>query len=329
MRFTVAPMVNTFAVRSFSATPDGTDSLSAVDAASTNASLLEAAKIMTDEKTLDVAVALTSNHNFVIRGVMDFIEGVHNFAELPYWGAIVATTIFLRVLMTPIALKTLQSSARMAHLRPALQKVQDAMTKDANASDNNTKVMYQKEMQALFLKYKVNPLRAVLWPFFQLPIFVSFFMALRGMGDCYPGLATGGAFWFTDLTAADSTYILPVINSLSFLAMLELGADGVQMKQQATFKNVMRGLAVAMIPLTASMPQAVFVYWASNNVFSILQTSLLKKQSLREYFDIPNMPTPENTPELKIRNPLVALSDVSNFLLMYCPVLIFCSFLFV
>ena len=40
------------------------------------------------------------------------------------------------------------------------------------------------------------------------------------MGQNFPGLTTGGAAWFTDLTAADPTYIFPVITSLSFLVRI-------------------------------------------------------------------------------------------------------------
>ena len=46
------------------------------------------------------------------------------------------------------------------------------------------------------------------------------------MGEYYPAMATGGASWFTDLTAADPTYAFPVITAFSFWLMIELGADG-------------------------------------------------------------------------------------------------------
>lgn len=72
-------------------------------------------------------------------------------------------------------------------------------------------------------------------------------------------MQTGGALWFTDLTIADPYYALPVITGLTFLLTVELGAaDGMQgqpPEQMAKMKNFMRIFAVALVPLSASLPQ--------------------------------------------------------------------------
>ena len=81
----------------------------------------------------------------------------------------------------------------------------------------------------------------------------------------------GGVLWFTDLTVADPTYALPVLTSLTFLATVELGAaDGMQGQSADMLKNLknfMRGLAVVMVPFTASLP-AVRVPLASSDSHS-------------------------------------------------------------
>ncbi len=78
------------------------------------------------------------------------------------------------------------------------------------------------------------------------------------LGHQVPSLMDGGALWFTDLTVADPTYALPVLTSLTFLATVELGAaDGMQGQSADMLKNLknfMRGLAVVMVPFTASLP---------------------------------------------------------------------------
>ncbi len=142
----------------------------------------------------------------------------------------------------------------MAAMRPEMEKVQNKMKADPNIDSMEVKLRYQTEMKALFTVYKVNPLRALMWPFVQFPIFIGLFMALRDMGLHYPDMATGGTLWFTDLTAADPYYILPIFNSLSFLAMIEMGSDGMNADQKGPFKWMMRGMAVIMIPVTLSMP---------------------------------------------------------------------------
>lgn len=216
---------------------------------------------LADSTVVDAATAVVTQApaklNFVVEHIMSGIDLIHTFSGMPYWGAIVVATVGIRLMLLPVALKTVQGSARMAAVRPEMQKVQDRMAKDPHAGEVNMKMKYQKEIQALLAKHKVNPFRAMLWPFFQFPVFIALFMALREMGAYYPGFATGGALWFTDLSAPDALLLLPIINSVSFLAMIELGSDGVQMQQQQTFKNVMRGLAVVMVPLTMSMPQVL------------------------------------------------------------------------
>jgi len=187
--------------------------------------------------------------------VMTFIETVHNLVGVPYWEAIVIATIILRICLLPVAIKTIQSAARMAAVRPEMQKLQDVMNSDPNINDMSVKLRYQKEMQALFVKFKVNPLNALLMPLLQIPLFIAVFTGLRDMGNHFSGFETGGYLWFTNLSAADPYFILPILNSVTFLAMAELGFDGMDKKQTEQMKWGMRALAVAMVPLTATMPQ--------------------------------------------------------------------------
>ncbi len=67
----------------------------------------------------------------------------------------------------------------------------------------------------------------------------------------------GGLFWFTDLTAADPSYALPIITFSMFLLAIELGsADGMQgqsPKAIKTFKNVMRGVVLIAIPFSTHL----------------------------------------------------------------------------
>eukprot|EP01039_Chlorochromonas_danica_P001056 gene1057-1144_t len=302
--------------RNFSATSSPpTDNLSSSSSSSLTDALTNT--VLTDPTAVDLTATAASalatgggleEVGFAFRHVMLFLDNLHTMAGIPYWEAIVLTTIGLRVCLLPVVLKTVQGSARMALMRPDMQKVQDRMKEDSNLDDPNVKLRYQQEMKALFAKYKVNPLRAVLWPMFQLPIFIAFFVALREMGQYFPGMTTGGAYWFSDLTASDAYYVLPILNSLSFLLMFELGSDGMQMGQQGTFKTVMRGMSVAMVPLTASMPQGVFVYWISNNFFSLGQTYILKNKKLRELLDIPE--PPKDAPVFKPVNPIKAIAEL-------------------
>lgn len=67
-------------------------------------------------------------------------------------------------------------------------------------------------------------------PLVQAPIFMSFFMGLRGMANVpVESMKEQGLFWFTDLTLPDQFYLLPIITSLTLLATIEVNEQFVQL----------------------------------------------------------------------------------------------------
>lgn len=186
--------------------------------------------------------------------IMNLIESIHSVGGLPYWESIVVLTVGVRLILLPLGIKAIQNGARMGVLRPDMEKVNKAFADDPRNAEPAVRGYYQKEMRALFQKHKVNPIISMMLPLAQLPIFISMFWAMKEFGQYVPAFATGGALWFTDLSVGDPYYILCVTNSLSFLTMIEIGADGIQTSHKDTFKFAMRALAVVMVPVTASMP---------------------------------------------------------------------------
>lgn len=56
-----------------------------------------------------------------------------------------------------------------------------------------------------------------------MPLFVSFFMGLRGMANVpVDSMRTGGLFWFTDLTLPDPYYLLPILTSATMWLTIEV-----------------------------------------------------------------------------------------------------------
>ena len=245
--------------------------------------------------------------------VMKFIDFLHITADIPYWGAIIVSTIMLRTILIPITISGIQNSARLQVMKPEMEKIQKAFTSDPLKSDVRSKKKYEEEMKGLFKKYNCNPIRSLSMPLLQIPIFMSFFFALREMGTFFPDFASGGALWFTDLTIADSTYALPIINAVSFLGMLELttGSNN-QMPNKQLMKNVMRVLAVAMIPMTMDMPQAVFMYWSANSSFSVVQMLTLKVPAVKKWLDIPDPPVIDPSNEKPMANPFKGMIEAAK-----------------
>lgn len=228
--------------------------------------------------------------------------------DIPYWGAIATFTVMLRLLLAPIGVGAVRNGARMAIVRPEVDKIQKAMKADPRSNDMAVAQRYQTEIKAVFAKHQVNPLRSLIGPLVQLPVFASVFFGINKFGDYFhEGFSQGGLLWFTDLAAADPLHVLPVLNALSFLAMIEIGADGMPQEQQGMFKWVMRGLSLFMIPFTLHLPTGMYVYWTTNNIISVTQTLSLRTAPMKKIFDIPDMPKPSEQPALKPSfNPITA-----------------------
>ena len=61
-------------------------------------------------------------------------------------------------------------------------------------------------------------------PLVQLPLFLSFFIALRKMAQLpVESMATGGLGWLTDLTAYDPYYVMPIASAVTMLITIEVG----------------------------------------------------------------------------------------------------------
>ena len=71
--------------------------------------------------------------------------------------------------------------------------------------------------------YLFCSLQALITPLIQLPVFISFFLAIRRMANApVESMKDGGALWFPDLVSYDPTFALPVIASLSMLLAIEV-----------------------------------------------------------------------------------------------------------
>jgi YidC/Oxa1 family membrane protein insertase len=226
------------------------------------------------------------------------VQLIYNVQEATGWNyaiTIGAVTLAFRTAMVPMFVKAQQNSSRMAHVKPEMD-VLKAKIDRVDPKDLEMQQKYAKEMQNLFRKYDVNPLRSIAIPLLQFPVFMSMFFGLKNMPEIYFNeLSTGGMLWFPDLTAPDPYYIMPVASALSFLLMMELGKEQMMAsapEQGRVMLNFFRGMAVLMVPITYSFPTAVFCYWSVNNTFSLVQSAVFHNKAMRKSLGIWDPPKP-------------------------------------
>nr|XP_060636037.1 mitochondrial inner membrane protein OXA1L-like [Anolis sagrei ordinatus] len=221
--------------------------------------------------------------------IQNLLECLHVDVGLPWWGAIVAGTVVARCLVFPLIVKGQREAVKLNNHLPQISELTTRMN-EAKQSGNKFEFAKAYSDLALYQKtHNVNPLRGFLVPLVQAPIFISFFIALRKMAELpVPSMQTGGLWWFADLTAADPYYVLPLAVTASMWVILELGAEsGVSNPNLRVMKTVMRVMPLVILPLTISFPTAVFTYWMTSNLFSLVQVGVLRIPAIRTRLRIP------------------------------------------
>ncbi|XP_041635736.1 mitochondrial inner membrane protein OXA1L [Cheilinus undulatus] len=238
--------------------------------------------------------------------IQNLLEFIHVDLGLPWWGAIVIGTVLARLAVFPVIVKGQREAAKLNNVLPEMTKLTTRMNE---AKQSGNKFDFAKAYSDLNLfqkKHDVNPLRGFLVPMVQAPVFVSFFIALRKMAYLpVPSLQTGGMLWFTDLTAADPFYILPLAVTGTMFFILELGAEsGIDNPNLRAMKTVFRVMPFVILPLTINFPTAVFTYWLTSNCFSLGQVALLKHPLVRQKLRIPE----------RIQHPASAMPQNEGFI---------------
>lgn len=221
--------------------------------------------------------------------IQNLLESMHVNLGLPWWGAIAACTVLARCLVFPLIVKGQREAAKIHNHMPEIQKFSTRIREAKLAGDHAEFYKASSEMTLYQKKHDVKFFRPLILPLTQAPIFISFFIALREMANLpVPSLQTGGLLWFQDLTLSDPTYILPLVVTATMWGVLELGAEtGVQSSDLQLMRNVLRVMPLAVLPITIHFPTAVFMYWLSSNMFSLVQVACLRIPAVRTILKIP------------------------------------------
>ncbi len=155
--------------------------------------------------------------------IQSSMEWIHLHTGMPWWASIITCTIILRTALLPIAIKMQANTARMNNIKPETEKLMAKIKHHNRFGQHNLTAIANKKLMDLYREHNCSPLKLALTPFVQIPIFISFFIALRRMAAApVESMKTGGALWFTDLTQQDPYYVLPLFSCGLLLATIEV-----------------------------------------------------------------------------------------------------------
>ena len=181
---------------------------------------------------------------------------------IPWWLSISMLTVVVRTLLFPLTFRQVKSMRKMQELKPDMDEIR------AKYKDDSRK--QQEEIMKLYTERRVNPLGGCLPLLVQIPIFIVLYYTIRKF-DALESFASGGLFWFKDLTIADPYFILPIAYVLTMMASQHwtLKYTAPQQKQLMRFLPIVFGLFLMRFPA------GLFVYWISSNIITFVQNYVI------------------------------------------------------
>jgi YidC/Oxa1 family membrane protein insertase len=194
------------------------------------------------------------------------------------WGlAIIGLTIIVRLVLFPLTWKQFSSAQSMQVIQPQLKELQKKYKGDRGKLQQETMKLYQE--------HRVNPFASCLPLVLQLPVFISLYAAIKGMGPLNMGVGNpqlpsvaalnhASFLWIPHLGLSDPYYILLILYVVSQLVSTELMLATQTDKSQ---KMIMRAMPIMFVFFLFRFPAGLFVYWVTTNVWTVGQQLLIRK----------------------------------------------------
>lgn len=173
-----------------------------------------------------------------------------------YGIAIIILTILVRIPFIPIVNKGQKSMQKLSEIQPKLMQLKEQYKNDPQR--------LQKEMMALYKKYKINPMSGCLPILLQIPVFFALYKILTLAIEIRHAPFM---FWIQDLSAKDPYYVLPILMGATMLIQQKMTPSTMDSTQQ----KIMLILPVVFTFIFLTFPSGLVLYWLINNIFGIAQ----------------------------------------------------------
>jgi YidC/Oxa1 family membrane protein insertase len=205
--------------------------------------------------------------------------------------SILLVTVIVKLVFFPLANKSYASMAKMKSVQPQLQALKERYPDD--------KVKQQQEMMEIYRKEKINPIAGCLPVALQIPVFFSLYKVLFVTIEMRHAPFYG---WIKDLSAPDPTNLFNLFGLIPFDPVATLGPHigsylvlgiwpiimGITMWFQMklnpappdpTQKAIFDWMPLIFTFMLAGFPAGLVIYWAWNNLLSVLQQSFIMRRN--------------------------------------------------
>lgn len=138
------------------------------------------------------------------------LEHTHVYCGTPWWASIALTAVIIRVAFLKLYIDAADNGAKMARVAPQTKPLHAKMMDLQRAGDQGAVMAVRRDIQVINARAGVKMWKSML-PMVQMFTGYGTFVLLRAMAKLpVPGLETGGALWFQNLTIPDPYFILPL-----------------------------------------------------------------------------------------------------------------------
>ncbi len=178
--------------------------------------------------------------------------------------SIILLTICIKLIFWPLTQKSYKSMQGMQNLQPEMKKMREKYGKD--------KQKLNQEMMAFYKENKVNPLGGCLPMLIQIPVFFALYRVLLGSIEL---MHAPFILWITDLSAKDPYYVTPLIMGVTMFLQQKMTPTNMDPTQA----KIMLMMPVVFTFMFLNFPSGLVLYWLTNNLLTILQQYLIKRQN--------------------------------------------------
>ncbi|MDI6840630.1 MAG: membrane protein insertase YidC [bacterium] len=189
---------------------------------------------------------------------------------IPNYGVVIIVFSFiLTIVFFPLSKISQKSAIAMQQLQPKLQELQKKYKDDPKKLN--------QAMMSLYRKRGVSPLSGCLPLIIQIPIFFALYAILDTT------IALRGAMfiphWIEDLSQHDPYFALPILMGIMMFVQQKVQGFGVMGGQQASQQKMMSYFMPIMFTfIFLRFPAGLVLYWFTYNIFSFIQTYIVKGQ---------------------------------------------------
>ncbi|HJT45765.1 MAG TPA: membrane protein insertase YidC, partial [Chthoniobacterales bacterium] len=216
--------------------------------------------------------------------LLNFMNLLHGALWHSYAAAILALTTIIRLVLWPLQSKANRSMRQTAALGPKMQELREKYKDDPTRMN--------QEVMKLYKEYGINPVGGCLPMLIQIPIFFGLYKMLSQAVE----LRNAKFLWVRDLSQPDTVAHLPGLGWPINIIPLCMAATQIWLMQMTpktgdpTQRRIMMFTPLIFLFICYNFAAALALYYTTQNLFSILQFYLNKRQP---------MPTLEKVPKKK------------------------------